>query len=67
MKGQISIAEYLFKQNQPQPVVIKGLCDDAYCPECGAELDELKILDCERCPECRIKLDWTPWHRNNDK
>ncbi len=31
------------------------------------ELDELKELDCEQCPECGTRLDWTPWHRANDE
>ncbi len=50
-----------------QPVNIKGICDDAYCPECDYQLDELKELDCEQCPECSTRLDWTPWHRANDE
>lgn len=50
-----------------QPVNIKGICDDAYCPECDYQLDELKELDCEQCPECGTRLDWTPWHRANDE
>lgn len=52
---------------QPRPVHIKGICDDAYCPECGYALDELKELDCEKCPICGTLIDWTPWHRQNDK
>lgn len=48
------------------PVDIYGICDDAYCPECHSPLDDLKILDCERCPWCGIRIDWTPWHRMND-
>lgn len=52
---------------QPRPVHIKGICDDAYCPECDYALDELKELDCEKCPICGALIDWTPWHRQNDK
>ena len=52
---------------QPRPVHIKGICDDAYCPECNYALDELKELDCEKCPICGALIDWTPWHRKNDK
>lgn len=48
------------------PVDIMGLCDDAYCPKCGRELDDLRIKDCERCPDCHVRIDWTPWHRAND-
>ncbi|MBQ1575213.1 MAG: hypothetical protein IIZ78_29120 [Clostridiales bacterium] len=47
-------------------VILKGICDDAYCPECGEALDETKDLDCECCPECGTLIDWTPWHRMND-
>jgi len=52
---------------QPRPVHIKGICDDAYCPECDYALDERKELDCEKCPQCGTLIDWTPWHRHNDK
>lgn len=48
------------------PVDIMGICDDAYCPKCGRELDDLRIKDCERCPDCHVRIDWTPWHRAND-
>ena len=47
------------------PVDIMGICDDAYCPKCGRELDDLRIKDCERCPDCHVRIDWTPWHRAN--
>ena len=64
--GQITIAEYLEERNRPHPVIIRGLMDDAYCPECGYSLDELRQLDCERCPWCGLRIDWTPWHRANE-
>lgn len=48
------------------PVNIKGLCDDAYCPECGTELDDLKYKDCINCPWCGALIDWAPWHLAND-
>lgn len=63
-EGQISITEWM-DSIKPLPVEIKGLCDDAYCPVCGVRLDDLKIKDCERCPECQAKIDWAPWHRCN--
>ncbi len=56
-----------YDKDFPKPVDIRGICDDAYCPECGYGLNELKELDCERCPECHTRIDWTPWHRMNDK
>ena len=52
------------------PLDIKGICDDPYCPQCGyAFWTERKRneVDCERCPECHVKVDWTLWHRINDE
>ena len=66
ISGQIDIFEYLESQ-KPQPVEIIGLCDDAYCPECGDGIDEFKWMDCERCPSCGARISWEPWHRNNDE
>lgn len=62
MKGQITITEYL----RAHPVDIKGICDDAYCPECNYCIDEIKYKDCEFCPWCGVRLDWTPWHQANE-
>lgn len=50
---------------KPLPVLVKGMCDDAYCPKCGLALDEFQSCD-QPCPECHTKLDWAPWHRVND-
>lgn len=49
-----------------KPVIIKGLCDDAYCPECNYPFDEVTEKDCQRCPVCGIGVDWGPWHIAND-
>ena len=76
--GQMNIFDFINKkkvklvrknesEEPKQPVNIKGICDDAYCPECDYQLDDLKELDCEQCPECSTRLDWTPWHRANDE
>ncbi len=65
--GQISMFEYLKELDQVYPLEIKGLCDDAYCSKCGYAFDELKELDCERCPKCGVKVDWQPWHNANDQ
>lgn len=51
---------------------IKGICDDPYCPQCGYAFETTRTsknyeVDCERCPECHVKVDWTPWHRRNDE
>lgn len=48
---------------QAQEVVIKGICDDGYCPKCNIWLDDL----IERCPECNTLLDWTHWKRLNEE
>lgn len=67
MNGQISIFEYLERVNTVREVDIMGLCDDAYCPECGYSFKEwLGEVDCD-CPQCKTKLDWTRWHRVNDE
>lgn len=54
------------------PLDIRGICDDPYCPQCGYPFETIKTcknyeVDCERCPECHVKVDWTPWHRLNDE
>lgn len=57
-----------------EPIVydidIRGLCDDPYCPQCGrgfwTEKNHSEV-DCERCPDCQIRLDWTRWHKINDE
>jgi hypothetical protein len=51
---------------------IVGICDDPVCPKCGYEFETTRSckgyeVDCERCPECHVKVDWTLWHRINDK
>lgn len=48
-------------------VDISGLCDDAYCSNCGDCIDEKEWLDSERCPYCNVKISWEPWHRANDE
>lgn len=48
---------------------VRGLCDDPYCPQCGRGFwteSTRSEVDCERCPDCHILLDWTLWHRIND-
>ena len=65
---QITIDEYLQELDKiVYPVEIYGLMDDAYCPKCGYCFWETRELDCERCPVCGIRVDWTPWHRINDE
>ena len=48
---------------KPQPVDIKGLLDDGYCPICKAGLDDLV----EECPYCHTLLDWERWKILNAK
>ena len=52
------------------PLDIKGIMDDPYCPVCGRGFWTESFrseVDCDRCPECGIRLDWSPWHRLNDE
>lgn len=54
------------------PLDIIGICDDPYCPQCGYPFETTRScknyeVDCERCPECHIRVDWTSWHRLNDE
>lgn len=61
MEGQIS----LFTK---QPLEIRGLMDDGYCPVCGYSFDELNgELDLEYCPQCSTRVDWSMWHKLNDR
>ena len=48
-------------------VEIAGLCDDAYCPNCGRGFVHPWENDAERCPLCRWKVNWDKWHRMNDE
>ena len=67
MSHQITIFEYM-NDLPARPVKIMGLCDDAYCPNCGyGFFCTSRDIDCEICPECKIRVDWTPWHRVNDE
>lgn len=52
------------------PIDVRGLMDDPYCPKCGRGFwteTKKSEVDCERCPDCGTRLDWTPWHRLNDE
>lgn len=52
------------------PLDIRGLCDDAFCPKCGYMFTDYGTeseVDCEKCPECGIRVSWDLWHRINDK
>lgn len=48
-------------------VEIAGLCDDAYCPNCGRGFCYPFETDMERCPLCGWKVNWDKWHRMNDE
>lgn len=63
----MNIFDFIPKNEPIFPLKIKGICDDGYCPKCGYQFDDLTEKDCERCPECHIKVDWSPWHRVNDE
>ena len=62
--GQLSMFDKAY------PLDIMGISDDPYCPKCGRGFwteSKRSEVDCERCPDCGIRLDWTLWHRINDK
>lgn len=64
--------QYWRLKEKVYPLDIKGICDDPYCPQCGYPFETIRSckgyeVDCERCPECHIRVDWTTWHRLNDK
>lgn len=71
MEGQISIFKYLKSiEEKIYPLDIRGLCDDPYCPKCDYAFityGSKNETDCERCPICGIKVDWTHWHWMNDE
>lgn len=51
-----------------KPLDIRGLCDDGFCPVCGYAFDDINgELDLERCPRCNTAVDWSMWHKLNDK
>lgn len=68
--GQINLFDYLEERDSKvYDLNIKGICDDPYCPNCGylfSTYGSDKEIDCERCPECKIRVDWARWHKMND-
>jgi len=67
--GQMSIEDWLEDREKVRDLDIKGLCDDPYCPECGylfTTYGPHNEVDCERCPVCKIRVDWGRWHKAND-
>ena|GEM_PF-6953368 len=65
VKGCVARCNGSSEPKDKVPVIIKGLCDDAYCPKCDYALDEHQSCD-KACPKCHTPLDWTPWHKLND-
>lgn len=67
IKGQMNIYDFLPDPNKVYDVEIKGICDDAYCPNCDTELDEFRFKDCDKCPYCGTRISWKRWHYMNDE
>ena len=67
IKGQMTIYDFLPDPNKVYDVDIRGICDDAYCPKCGTELDEFRYKDCDKCPYCGTRISWKRWHYMNDE
>ena len=61
IEGQLSLFDKVY------PVEIWGLMDDAHCPKCHYCFWETREMDCDRCPHCGTRVDWTPWHKANDQ
>ena len=55
-----------WKEINPIPVDIVGICDDAVCPICGHEFLYPKENDMKICPGCGQRMDWSRWHYIND-
>lgn len=62
MMKQITLRDLL-----GEPVLLYGLMDDAYCPNCGRGFCYPKETDAEHCPLCGWKVNWDKWHRMNDE
>lgn len=65
-KSSMQIEGQLGLFDKAYPVIIYGLMDDAHCPTCNYCFWETKEMDCDRCPVCGVRVDWTPWHMAND-
>ena len=50
-----------------QTVIIAGICDDAYCPNCKRGFIYPKETDMDECPLCKTRVNWERWHIANDK
>ena len=48
-----------------QPVIIAGLMDDAYCPNCKRGF--LWWETDQDCPLCGTRVNWERWHLANDE
>lgn len=52
------------------PIDLRGIMDDPYCSKCGYgfwDYGERSEVDCERCPVCKNKVDWSIWHKINGR
>lgn len=72
---QLTIFDWIEDRDKPRKVDCIGLMDDAICSECGyvfLNFDSMRFgwkseIGIDRCPNCQVKLDWTRWHKVNDK
>lgn len=64
MEGQMTLYDLM----QPKKVILKGICDDGYCPNCDNCVDyPEENIYAEQCPHCKTYLDWSEWHILNDE
>ena len=54
------------------PVGFIGICDDPICSNCDYEFGifdskwSKNEIDIDRCPKCKVRLNWDRWHKMND-
>lgn len=65
MDGQMTIFDFIPDPTKVYECEIKGLCDDAYCPECGYGFLDNEV-DRPECPNCGTRVSWGKYHRIND-
>lgn len=66
MDGQMTIFDFIPDPTKVYECEIKGLCDDAYCPECGYGFLDNET-DRPECPMCGTRVSWGKYHRINDE
>jgi len=61
---QMTIYDFIPDPNKVLEVDVRGLLDDAYCPNCEDGIPD-RFIDEPKCPWCGQRIVWTNWHRLN--